>query len=60
MHQPLGEWVAEFSRVHAHPVAAYDLKTAAATAAALAKTHGWKLMAVYSRDEYYKSKQETK
>lgn len=54
----MGEWVAEFSRSHAHPVAAYDLKTAAAIAAALAKTHGWKLMSVMSREEYYRKDQE--
>lgn len=56
MHNPLGEYVAEYSRTHAHPIAAYDLKTAAADAAAIAKKNGWKLMSVMPRETYYQEK----
>jgi hypothetical protein len=52
----MGEWVAEFTAVHAQDVAAYDLKTAAAIAAAMAKTHGWKLIRLLPRAEYDREK----
>jgi len=54
---PMGEFVAIFQSVHTHRVAAYDLKTAAAIAAALAQTHGWKLMSVQTAESL---KQEQK
>ena len=48
---PMAEYVAIYSVMHTHRVAAYDLKTAAAIAAALAQTHGWKLLSVGKPEE---------
>jgi len=57
---PMGEWTAEFQTTLTQSVAAYDLKSAAAIAAAMAKSRGWKLMTVQSTEDYQKAKQERK
>jgi len=56
----MGAFVAEFVTVHRQSVAAYDLKSAAAAAAALAKTHGWKLMSVETEAEYLSRRAQEK
>jgi len=55
----MGEFVATYATVLTFPVAAYDLKTAAAIAAATAKSRGWRLMSVQTA-EAHKAEQEKK
>jgi hypothetical protein len=52
MHQQMPMFYAEFAAPHSQPIAAADIKTAAAVAAAMGKSHGWKLLGVYAEATY--------
>jgi hypothetical protein len=54
---PMGEFVATYRTTHSRPVAANDVKTAAAIAAATAKQYGWTLLSVQTKEQFEQEKQ---
>jgi hypothetical protein len=53
MHQPvMTPFVVEFAVTHTQSVGAIDIDMAAAVAAAIAQTNGYKVLGVYARDVY--------